>query len=190
MFWEKKEKGAGLPDLPRPRPISPPAMMDRSTIKDEFDEDEDVEDVHELPAFPDSPMHKGFSQSAIKDAVSNEDVKEESHESWKTEPKPTYKLREIEEWTPVQPIQRMPSPPQNMRRDTKPIFVRIDKFQLARSSLETVKAKLSDIELLLKTIREVKAKEDSELSAWESEMDNVKSRVQNVINDIFEKSES
>lgn len=173
MFWEKKDKMKGLPDLPRTstRPSLPPEYLD-----DDFAD----EDIHELPSFPDSPMHKGFSQSAIKEAVANEDLKE-------TEERPhiPYKTIEANEWT---------SPPQthvsSSRRDSKPIFVRIDKFQLARDSLETVKTKLTEIEQLLKMIREVKAKEDTELSAWESEMESIKTRVQGVVNDIFDKTES
>lgn len=185
MFWEKKEKDKGLPDLPRPHAMQPPVLRDRSFEKDDFEEDDEI---HELPSFPDSPMQRGFSQSAIKDAVANEDIEDAQEMSdWKPEVKERKQLA-IEEWSARPSFPRAPPiTPMPERRDSKPIFVRVDKFQLARASLENVKVKLGEIEELLKTIREVKAKEDAELSSWESEMENIKSRVQNVITDIFER---
>lgn len=188
MFWEKKEKEKGLPDLPRPpaRPMLPP--RDFSLVKD--DDESNEADIHELPSFPDSPMQRGFSQSAIKDAVANEEVKDTAPLYRPTAPAhPNYKFVEMDEWQPQERTQRTPTSISS-KRDNKPIFVRIDKFQLARNSLEAVKGKLGEIEELLKTIRDVKAKEDAELSSWESEMENVKARVQNVLNDIFERAES
>lgn len=181
MFWEKKEKEKGLPDLPRP-PV-------RSTLPQGYpsmQEEEDDDEIHNLPAFPDSPMQRGFSQSAIKDAVANEDIKDEIPEYKPSHSK--YNLVEMEEWNAQNRITQ--SPPPASRRENKPIFVRIDKFQLARNSLDTVKVKLTEIEDLLKTIRDVKTKEDAELSSWESEMENIKSRVQSVLNDIFERAEA
>jgi hypothetical protein len=69
MFWNKKEDKELLPDLPTPnKTISP-----FSPREEPHHEDGD----NMLPSFPDSPMQKGFSQSAIKEAISNEEVKEE-----------------------------------------------------------------------------------------------------------------
>ena len=184
MFWEKKKKEDGLPDLPRPpaRPSLP--QRDFMPIEDDFED----EKIHELPSFPDSPMQKGFSQSAIKEAVANEEIKEEDRI-------PDLKMPLFEEHKRIGGAEENYSGQAAHtlypagKRESKPIFVRIDKFQLARNSLETVKEKLAEIEDLLKTIRDVKAKEDVELSSWEAEMENAKSRVQNVLNDIFERAE-
>lgn len=153
---------------------------DYGLAKEDIDDDE----IHELPSFPDSPMHRGFSQSAIKDAVANDDVKEDQEVRMPAHN--PYKVVEMEEWAPANKSQ----PRLVGKRENKPIFVRVDKFQLARNSLETVKFKLNEIEELLKTIRDVKAKEDTELSSWESDLENIKSRVQNVLNDIFERTEN
>lgn len=181
MFWDKKRKG-GLPDLPRSPGMDFPKMPAYSTDVDE------EEGMHELPAFPDSPMQKGFSQAAIKDAITQEDSEEHNdveHEAAGVIPRANVgRVREMEEWLPAPsetPIQR--------GRENKPVFVRLDKFQLARSSLENVKVKIAEIENLLKQIREVKAREDQELSSWEGEMENVKARIQNVLSDIFDKTD-
>ncbi len=184
MFWEKRKKEVTLPDLP----ISPesrlPPRFDSSRIPDELDEAE----VHELPSFPDSPMQQGFSQSAIKEAVTNEDADETFPELKRPNREISssgYKVVEMSDWS--KPLPLRPSPPSV--KENKPIFVRIDKFQLARASLETVKLKLGEIESLLKQIRDVKAKEDQELSSWETELENIKSRIQSITSDIFDKTE-
>ena len=176
MFWDKRKKSEGLPDLPAPQiairdqPVHPQFLADS--------EDEESQ-PHELPSFPDSPMHRGFSQSAIKEAVTNKDIRYENEEN-------KYKSVEIPEYTGV-----LPAPPSIQKtRENKPIFVRIDKFQVARSSLDIVKEKLTEIEDLLKQIREVKAKEDAELSAWEAELENIKAHIHNVTTEIFDKAES
>ena len=102
MFWDKKESAKSLPDLP---PSKTPAMMYPA---EEDDSDDSSEARHGLPSFPDSPIQKGFSQAAIKDAVSNESVGEQDTE---TVSSPTheeaFKTVEVEEWSPQQ--QNMPS---------------------------------------------------------------------------------
>ena len=71
MFWDKKKRDNGLPDLPynASMPVRYPL-----TSKDDLDEDDKI---HELPAFPDSPMRSGFSQAAIKEAVAQEEIGED-----------------------------------------------------------------------------------------------------------------
>jgi hypothetical protein len=149
---------------------------------------------------PDSPMQKGFSQAAIKDAVMNEEVEEpeESTPLKTTElPEPTsrkqYSVMEMDDWSPTKPIPSLPvsRPIDRIERRgaDKPVFVRLDKFQTARNSLDNVRQKLDEAEDLLKKIREVKMREDQELILWEREMETIKSRIKNVLTDVFEKTE-
>ncbi len=185
MFWDKKKKDDGLPELPRSSslPLRYPPMA--ATPKDELDS-EDAE-IHELPAFPDSPMRKGFSQSAIKDAITQEEIGEEIPE---LPAKHVIKRVELQEWQPkTSPIADLPVSPMPKSRENKPIFVRVDKYQIALSALDNVKAKLTEIEDLMKQIREVKSREDAELSSWEVEMENIKARIQTVMSEIFDKAE-
>jgi hypothetical protein len=185
MFWDKKKKDEGLPELPRSSslPLRYPPMA--TTPKDDLDH-EDTE-IHELPAFPDSPMRSGFSQTAIKDAISQEEIGEEIPE---LPARPAIKRMEMQEWQPkTSPIADLPSPSMSKSREAKPIFVRVDKYQIALSALDNVKAKLTEIEDLMKQIREVKNREDQELSSWEVEMENIKARIQTVMSEIFDKAE-
>ena len=206
MFWDKKDKKEerGLPDLPT-HPQAAPSMRDFQHIPEE-----EHEEIHSLPSFPDSPMKKGFSQTAIKDAVETEDIKEdysalpdlpelpeeeeeEEHERQMPQPPKKSRIVEMEEWKPSNEFKPLPvdkgMPKSQLVRNPlskKPIFVKLDKFQTARVSLETVKEKLNDMDELLKMIREVKAKEDEEIGAWEKEIEQVKSRVETIRKDIFE----
>jgi hypothetical protein len=212
MFWSKKEDEEGLPDLP----ISP-RMTQGIKRGDDFGRlpFSSEEEIHSLPSFPDSPTDKGFSQSAIKDAVTTEEElpslpefgdedienlasvdrpQDSEMEEWRPRPLP-----EPLEWKPKNlPVTRgsrhikeeivRPSLDHVARNvPDKPIFIKLDKFKSARNSLEVVKQKVDEIEDLLKTIREVKRKEDSELSAWENEMESIKTRINHVTNELFEK---
>jgi len=104
------------------------------------------------------------------------------------------KTIEMEEWKPKQTIQPLPTmqtlPPTGnpVKKSTgaKQIFVKLEKFQSASNSLEIVKEKLDDIDELLRTIREVKMKEDQELSSWEKEIEAIKARINSVASEIFE----
>src|SRR3989338_1467294 len=187
MFWDKKKKDNGLPDLQynASRPLRYPIVL---TPKDDLDEESEI---HELPTFPDSPMRSGFSQSAIREAVAQEEISEELPElPGKTGslPENNYKLVEMEEWKPGAALSTSP-PARSEPRDSKPIFVRVDKYQIALSALDSVKGKLSEIEELLKQIREVKAREDQELSSWETEMETIKARIQTVMTELFDKTD-
>ena len=69
------------------------------------------------------------------------------------------------------------------------VFVRIDKFHTARKSLSEIQNKLNDIDELVRRIRDTKLKEEQELANWEKELMQIKSKVQTVTENIFEKVE-
>ena len=186
MFWDKKKKDNGLPDLPYNS--STPLRYPISASRDDLEEDDKI---HELPAFPDSPMRSGFSQTAIKEAVGQEEIGEDLPEipGHTQEKQNNYKLVEMEEWKPSSSTSQMPAQSRQATRENKPIFVRVDKYQIALNALDSVKGKLNDIEELLKQIREVKAREDQELSSWEAEMETIKARIQTVMTELFDRTD-
>lgn len=220
MFWDKKEKG--LPDLP-PMPFVPPtarsvnpglrAMEAERTEHGEDAESPDLE-KHNLPAFPDSPMQRGFSQSAIKDAVAHENTEETSVVQSLPASTATMKTVEVDEWSshplpqpPSQPLMveapmrqqsslpatvQMPqlssARPQRAPKNTE-IFVKIDKFYSAKRALDAANEKLEEIDVLLHKIREMKMREEQELSSWEKDLATIKARMKEVTETIFEKVE-
>jgi len=237
MFWNKKEERKDIPDLP---PIKSPfskelTMSSETSLEDDEKEDDEKVEKHSLPSFPDSPINKGFSQAAIKEAVSQDELPEQNkkvstkiEKSFKTiqieEPEESPSLNEnpylasIKSSYPApkpyssQPINNpkiqnsapkapniTPPPvvapdfiskeelPKSQGKDSD-IFVKIDKFYSGKKTLESIKDQIDQIDNLLKKIRDTKIKEEHELAGWEKEIALVKSRIQNVNDNIFEKT--
>lgn len=217
MFWDKKENRSSLPDLPPAKTLSAPPI-EPSEATNEVDEEEETVERHNLPAFPDSPMKKGFSQAAIKDAVTTEE-NEEPHEEQEEEEStvgesqmpsgkkfkaiemdsfptelPSLSTQENEETEEHEEVVSPQKPMPQTQTMSKPrvqkgedIFVKIDKFYSARKALADAKAKLEEIDDLLKRIRETKMREEQELSNWEKEISTVRMKVNEVTENIFEK---
>lgn len=207
MFWDKKEKKSLLPEITpsgvqletrMPLPPSSQYTPYKPNYEDNSFEDDDFE-RQSLPSFPDSPMKKGFSQAAIKEAVNTKT----SFENTKNP-----KIMEIEDWSPKS-LPPVPSSfgknsytqesesissvsPPSFSEKTKTrseVFVKIEKFNTAKRSLQAVHEKLDEIDNLLKKIRDTKMREEQELSAWEKDITTLKSRIQEVTENVFEKSE-
>ncbi len=66
-----------------------------------------------------------------------------------------------------------------------PVFVRIDKFENAISSFHEIKKKVVEIESLLKTVKDIRSKEETELSEWEAELQDMKSKIENIDKNLF-----
>ncbi|MBX4196367.1 hypothetical protein KW805_02150 [Candidatus Pacearchaeota archaeon] len=199
MFWDKKDERKSLPDLP------PLKIMQQSgvEIRPIPSEDDEPVEKHNLPSFPDSPMRQGFSQAAIKDAVDAEAEEDSSDqrqfktvemEEWSANPPSTFEpkqeAREEREEREEQMEEPEPLPTfQKPTQRNQDVFIKIEKFHSARRSLEDTKEKLKAIDDLLKKIREIKMREEQELAGWEKELLGIKSRVQDVNQNIFEKLE-
>ena len=217
MFWNKKEMRK-LPDLP---PIQSPFAQNFPSERENND-DFHVE-KHSLPSFPDSPMKKGFSQAAIKEAITDNEegekfesigeplntdqrfgtveMNDEIHEK-----KPIIQQRHRER-APHREAPLLPPPKKEevhelteeyekqvieiarpQKKEKNEIFVKIEKFQSARKSLEMIEKQIEEIDQLLKKIRETKIREEQELSSWENEITSVKARIDEVTKSIFEKA--
>jgi len=79
----------------------------------------------------------------------------------------------------------MTSPPKTINEE--PIFVKINKFKDAIENFDQVKEKVSDIEKMLREIKDIKAREDQELKEWENEIHLIKTKIQGIDNSLFEK---
>ena len=190
MFWNKKETKDGLPDLPPLKTSMRPGFE-----LPEIDEDERTS-PQGLPSFPDSPLQKGFSQAAIKDAI--DENSEEMPEEHPQEQFQKIKTMEMEEWAPASESSILEEPPEHSIINSTPerrgerksagteVFVKIDKFNSARRSLDSIKQKLDDMDILLKKVRDTKMREEQELSGWERELTAIKGRIQDVNSNIFD----
>tara|TARA_Y100000310_G_scaffold24080_1_gene23148 strand:+ start:903 stop:1409 length:507 start_codon:yes stop_codon:yes gene_type:complete len=72
-------------------------------------------------------------------------------------------------------------------KESEPIYVRLDKFETTAQTFEEIKIKIQDIENLLKRTREIKQNEEQELIEWEREIQMIKTRIDLIDKNIFNK---
>jgi hypothetical protein len=189
-------------------PTIPPAPTMPELSVGEYQE---KRDLPELPSFPLSSKNESFNREMVKSAVSDipspieeEEYVEVPKVSHKREPKKEQPVvapvrkQYVESPIPQLPTQPsisdMPrrtlelSPLMEMRpvsKSTEPIFVRIDKFQIAQKNFEEIKNKIKEIESVLKKINDIKLQEETELKGWTEDIEKIKSRLAEVDNGIF-----
>ena len=166
-LFTKKEK---IPELPSSRelpalPIPPEELM-----------------THELPTFP-SDIHDNINQELVKSAVYNpEGEKEVDIEELPRD----FSFGQQETGIPPLPLQMSREMLREMPKETG-VFVRIDKFQKAQKDFEQIKKKIKEIESVLGKIKDVKSKEDDEISSWSRDLEMIKSRLEEINENIFNK---
>jgi hypothetical protein len=74
--------------------------------------------------------------------------------------------------------------PQRPHR-TEPLFIQLDKFEQTISAFDEIKLKVTEIESLLRNIKEVKSKEDAKLNYWENQLETIKARLEEIDKDVF-----
>lgn len=173
---QKKEEPPRLPEIPR-LPDLP-----------EFPETEEIPEeqiLPQLPSFPMGSLVNKFAQNTIKEAISGR--KEERINDF---------ADEEEEMQPAQkPITKESSGKDFFSRQEKtrikeePIFIRIDKFEEGSQTFEEVKRQVDNLEKMFSEVKKVKEQEDKELELWETEIKQVKEKIENIDNNIFSKIE-
>jgi len=196
MFFKKKDDKKALPDLP-PMQSSPLQRFPSAPIKSVVSDEEESFPSAKIPELKKSPV------------VSAKEAVEDESEPPETPANKKFKAVEMEEWSPeneeekpvrIGKIEKAPEMEEReipLRKEeplrssdkNSDIFVKLDKFRNARRALEEIKIRTEEIDSLLKKIRETKLREEQELTGWEKEISNIKSRVQDVSSNIFEKVE-
>ena len=172
----KKEEIPELPELP-PLPeldYKPDIKRLKTGIKDEL------------------PPLSSFPTFSAKEKIGNVSAKHEIKEPLKIKVDLPRKSRtreleenEIREKTGHIPIVKEISSGIKI----EPIFVRIDKYQQAMSQFQSIKKRLTEIDNLLRNIKEMRNKEEAELQQWEQEIQEAKSKINNIDKTIFSKLE-
>jgi len=70
-------------------------------------------------------------------------------------------------------------------RSSEPLYIKLDKFENALSTFNEIKLKVSEIDSLLRNIREIKMREEKELNEWEREIETIKAKLENIDRDLF-----
>jgi len=183
LFNKRTKEAEKLPQLPR--------LPELPNFSD-FEENEDLsfpsldelppqKDISQLPSFPSNSLAEKFSQNTIKDAVTGQERGEmddfvEEEEMVPMMHKPSIRTEHSEKF-----IKSTKS------KEAEPIFIRIDKFEESLKTFEETKNQIKGLKHLLNETKELKAKEDQELFSWESELQELKSRIEKVDGDLFSK---
>ena len=187
--WEKKEfkELIELPKLPR-LPALPEEIESKKTLP-------------QLPRYPINSLIDRFSQNTIKEAVTGE--KEEIIEADEfvreqimpehSEIKPSSRLNlefpyKMERINSAKNLE-LRSWQESKTKKSGQVFIKIDKFEESLKIFELIKIKIVDMEKLLEDIKEIKEKEEKELSYWMSEIQTIKNQTEKVERDIFSKIE-
>ena len=198
LFKKKKsseENPVSLPDLPETEDLSLPSINDLNAPANLPDLE-----VNNLPSLNPSPDNS--NQSTIKSAI-NQPIKKPLNNASIT---PVHgmqksKFNVIEspfEGTPIKIGDKASevypnNQPNNYdfskshTKEIEPIYIRLDKFQTTVQAFQEIKNKVQDIENLLTKIKEIKEKEEQELNEWENEIQVIKSRIESVDKNIFDK---
>lgn len=207
MSWlfGKKKEASELPELP--------PLTDSSMRNPMFPEDkeltikkEELPELPSLPSFPSSPSGNKITNAVVKQAINdteeNYEISEEDQfpsfrqpEDMKILPPLIQKplTRELDEspTLPIKPLVKeaktkeiLPSAPSSR---IEPIFVRIDKYHESLNSFQEIKKKVLEIENLLKDIKDLKTKEELELTHWEQEIQQAKIKLDNIDKTLFGK---
>ena len=174
-----------FPKIPKEDQQSPAELLDMRSKNN----------IHQLPSFPQNTIGEKFSQNTIKNAVGDEEEEEKfdimpkriEEELPKIVPEKV-KRPDIERVSYTKTIDDTPLH-HTATKSTEPIFVRIDKFENSLKIFQNAKDKITEIEQLLKETKELKEKEQHELSEWENEILQLKMQIEKVDNDIFSKVE-
>ena len=154
-----------------------------------------------LPSLPNSQIGNKLNQESVKEAIIQKNVNQNLPDFPEvTTPPPV----QVPMRSPPPRATRLPQenyheprslemtnlePHESLRMPTQPLFIKLDTFEKAISSFNEIKLRISEIDSLLRNLKDIKNKEEAELEEWEKEIDEVKSRLEQINHDIFDKIE-
>jgi hypothetical protein len=198
---EIKNSFQGVPELPELPKLPDLPYMDEPSFEGGS--------LPQLPTFPNNSLGNKFSQNTIKEAIAGkkegeevfnaEDFPEEEEEEkvgMMQKPLPKYSLEESEEYETgilkkpkIREISQSFAERNYITKKAEPVFIRIDKFEESMNIFKDIKTQVSEIENLIRTTKEIKAKEEEELASWQTEIQGIKDQIEKVDQDIFSRIE-
>lgn len=76
--------------------------------------------------------------------------------------------------------------PRTLFAETKPIYIKIDKYKSAMKTLAEIKARLTEAEKILNNLQKIKNEEDQEFENWREDIEQIKERLLSVDKNLFE----
>ncbi|MEK6913935.1 MAG: hypothetical protein AABW47_04685 [Nanoarchaeota archaeon] len=176
---DKKEvRGEGIPRLP-----DIPQLPELPRLPEFADTDEySNEKLAKLPGLSNNFERNNFSQYNIKNAVTGEKEVEEDADDFairsemQTMQNPPIKEKDFSS------IQERPR-----TKEAEPLFIRIDKFEDGSRAFEGVKKQIIEVEKLFNDLKKVKENEEKEIRLFESEIKQIKDKLEGIDRNIFSK---
>ncbi len=192
---EKELETSELPELPDlPDNFSPPLEDDFETFRKPLSVE--VEPLSRpqpsrIPP-PITPRRsETFNQEQIKRAVNEKDRSFGEMQRSKFEINPS-RVRELQFEAPEyetpklgKNILRKNVPVKSIGKRGEAVYVRVDKFESALDIIEEIKAKISSIERALDKTRKINEQEEAEIQSWETEIQNIKLKLESIDKEIF-----
>ena len=144
----------------------------------------DLHHVNEIPRFPEFQTPRFAEIESIKKEIEKkpEDLGIPMREV--IQPERKQESISIPIRKPVQEERAMVS--RRVLDETKPIFVKIEKYKTALDLIDQIKSKISEAEKVLADVEALKANEDKELENWKSELQEIKEKLLSVDKNLFE----
>ena len=200
MGWFKKDKKeeVGLPDLPEEEDYSLPELPEfpnKNKTKNPYLKDKDmnqeqikkeVSSNFQKSNIPNPPSN--FQKSKFSNEMSHQDSFQKSNfpplnqENKRLESHFQNKTKEM-------PFIEKKSVSKSYSKEAKPVYIRLDKFNETLKTFEDIKYKIKEIENLLQKTKEIKTKEEQELAEWEREIQIIKTRIDGIDKNIFDRIE-
>ncbi|MEK6820102.1 MAG: hypothetical protein AABX71_00135 [Nanoarchaeota archaeon] len=172
-------------------------------FKEKGKKEAEGEKIPELPELTELPELPGFSNafnpvSDYSRKAEPEKIKDEIppiihpwtiEQSIKEPPAKMPHFKTMERARAVEITEEMPETIAEPRIKKEPVFVRIDKYQIALQNFQEIKKKAIEIENLLRDIKDIKAREEAELQNWEQEIRDAKEKLDKIDRTIFNKLE-
>ncbi len=205
FFNKRGGKSAGIPELPEL-----PNIPESKATNVQFNNMENSS----LPSYPNSNLGERINENAIKDAVTygepeferqrsmipsmnsaipsipQKQAKNMEIEGQTFEPsinsRSGKKTIEVSEYEPAyQNNQNYPTNAGIKVKQTGPLFIQLEKFEDSIATLDDIKMQISEIESLMRSIQEIKNKEEENLIYWQKQIESIKARLDKVDRDLF-----
>lgn len=167
MIFKKKRKEVEIPEAPRY--TFPEVKEMKEAIKPEETELPELPELPEMPKLPEKMMEDGISREEKEEIVKKlpanliQEIGERPKLKTKLEKAKKVRLegKEIE-----------------MPKIRRALFIKIDKFKEILSSVDEIEKKIQEISNVIKKLKEIRNKEDTEMARWESEINEIKTRLE------------
>ena len=152
-----------------------------------------------FPKYPKKPMPSSLPDLPRYESQMEEPEEQEIEQHFMKDyrpytPAPEFHEIDMPRRMPSKPELRMPEPmfdeyPQRQMqqgRNDEPLFVKIEEYKAAVKNIGIIKSKLNEIESLLGDITRLKQQEDAQLAAWHREITEVKTKLLEIDQKLFE----